>query len=42
MLAYPSSVADRAVSIAAALPITPAQYLTLRREASGLSRMEVA
>lgn len=42
MLAYLTPVADRAVSIAAALPITPAQYLTLRREASGLSRMEVA
>lgn len=45
MLAFPSPVADRSMPLRGTvpmLPITPAQYLTLRREASGLTRMEVA
>lgn len=42
MLAFFPPVVDRAVAITAALPITPALYLRMRREAAGLSRMEVA
>jgi hypothetical protein len=45
MLAFPSPAADRSIPLrgtVSLLPITPAQYLTLRREAAGLSRMQVA
>jgi hypothetical protein len=42
MLAFFPPAVDRAVAITAALPITPAHYLRMRREAAGLSRMEVA
>jgi hypothetical protein len=46
MLAFPPPAANRAVQISRGkiplLPITPATYLTLRREAAGLTRMQVA
>lgn len=45
MLAFPSPVAARSTPLRGTMPlmpITPAQYLTLRRKAAGLTRMNVA